>query len=45
MEYDDILQLAALYLGFLATVFMLAYAPMSLWRFFRDLADPGYKQD
>jgi len=45
MEFSDILQLAAIYLGFFAVVFGIAFAPLAMWRFFRDLADPGFKQD
>lgn len=40
MEYTDIVQLVAIYLGYFAGVFALSAGAFALWMFFSELAAP-----
>lgn len=45
MEYTDIMQLVALYAGFTASVFAVSYGAISLYKFFKDIADPNFRTE
>lgn len=45
MIFTDALLLVPLYGALAAGVFGAVYAPISLWKFFRSLADPGFSND
>jgi len=45
MDFSDILQLTVAYGVLASTVFAIAYGAGALWRFFRALSDPGFKND
>jgi len=45
MTYKDTILLFAAYAGLIATVFALVWAPISLWRFYKSLGDPGMRHE
>lgn len=45
MQYTDVIALAAIYASFVASVFALSFAPAALWRFFKDLSDPNFRNE
>lgn len=45
IEYSDILELFALYAGFVTVVFAVSYAAGSLFTFFKSLANPGWRDE
>jgi hypothetical protein len=45
MSFDDVISLVPAYGGLAALVFAGVYAPLSLWRYFKGLADPGFRND
>jgi hypothetical protein len=45
MEFSDVVTLAGLYAGYVVGVFGAVYGPVALWRYFKDLANPQFRDD